>query len=54
MSAGIDFGNGSGFELTGAVVDTNGQIVLGEESIGIALAPQGWIRVDAEGDDLNV
>ena len=54
LSAGIDFGNGSGFELTGAVVDTNGQIVLGEESIGIALAPQGWIRVDAEGDDLNV
>ena len=54
LSAGIDFGNGSGFELTGAVVDTNGQIVFGEESIGIALTPQGWIRVDAEGDDLNV
>ncbi len=54
LSAGIDFGNGAGFELTGAVVDTNGQIVLGEDAMGIVLAPQGWVRVNSEGDDLNV
>lgn len=54
LSAGIDFSNGAAFELTGAVVDTNGQIVLGEESMGIALAPQGWVRVNSEGDELNV
>lgn len=54
LSAGIDFGNGAGFELTGAVVDTNGQIVLGEDAIGIALTSQGWVRVNSEGDDLNV
>ena len=54
ISAGIDFSNGAGFELTGAVVDTNGQIVLGEESMGIALSPQGWVRINSEGDDLNV
>ena len=54
LSAGIDFRNGAGFELSGAVVDTNGHIVLGEDSIGIAITPRGWVRVDSEGDELNV
>lgn len=55
LSAAIDFSNGTGFELTGAVVDVRGQIVLGEESFGIVLdAQNNWVRVDAEGDDLNV
>ena len=54
INAAIDFSNGLGFELDGAVVDAGGQIVLGEEAIGIALTPKGWVRVDAEGDDLNV
>ena len=54
LSAGIDFSNGLGFDLTGAVVDANNQIVLGEDATGIAITPQGWIRVDAEGDDINV
>lgn len=54
LSTGIDFSNGAGFELSGAVVDTNGQIVLGEESMGIAITSRGWARVNSEGDDLNV
>lgn len=54
LSAGIDFSNGAGFDLTGAVVDANGHIVLGEESIGIVNTSTGWARIDAEGDDLNV
>ena len=54
ISAAADFSNGAGFELNGAVVDANGQIVLGEESVGIALTENGWNRVDAEGDDINV
>ena len=54
LSAGIDFSNGLGFDLTGAVVDANNQIVLGEDATGISITPQGWIRVDAEGDDVNV
>ena len=53
ISAALDFSNGLGFELDGAVVDADGQIVLGEEAIGIALTQTGWVRVDAEGDDLN-
>lgn len=54
ISAEINFDNGLGFELEGAVVDSNGLIVLGEEPIGIAFTPKGWVRVDAEGDDLSV
>ena len=54
LSAALDFSNGLGFELDGAVVDADGQIVLGEEAVGIALTPNGWVRIDAEGDDLNV
>ena len=54
ISAALDFSNGAGFELSGAVVDSNGQIVLGEESVGIALTESGWVQVDAEGDDVNV
>lgn len=54
ISAAIDFSNGLGFELDGAVVNADGQIVLGEDSIGIALTPKGWSRVNAEGDDLCV
>ncbi len=53
ISAAADFSNGAGFELEGATVDANGQIVLGEESVGIALIESGWAQVDAEGDDLN-
>ena len=51
--AATDFSNGLGFELEGATVDSKGHIVLGEDSIGIALTKNGWSRVDAEGDDLN-
>lgn len=54
LSATLDFSNGLGFELDGAVVDADGQIVLGEEAIGVALTPTGWVRVNAEGDDLDV
>ena len=54
ISAEIDFSNGLGFELDGAVVDADGQIVIGEEAVGVALTPSGWVRIDAEGDDLNV
>ena len=54
LSAATDFSNGLGFELTGAVVDVNGQIVLGDDAMGIAFTPNGWVRVNAEGDDLNV
>lgn len=54
ISAGIDFSNGAGFELTGAVVDARGQIVLGEDAYGVALSQNNWIRINAEGDDLNV
>ena len=53
IKAAADFTNGLGFEIEGAVVDANGQIVLGEESVGIALTESGWVQVDAEGDDLN-
>jgi|GEM_PF-2363877 len=53
LSAAADFSNGWGFELTGAVVDSKGQIILGEESKGVALSAQGWVRVNSEGDDLN-
>ena len=52
--AATNFSNGLGFELEGATVDSNGHIVFGEESVGIALTENGWARVDAEGDDLNV
>ena len=41
LSAGIDFSNGLGFDLTGAVVDANNQIVLGEDATGIAITTQG-------------
>ncbi len=54
ISAGIDFSNGLGFDLEGAIVGSDGQIVIGEEPIGIALTSSGWVRVDAEGDDLDV
>ena len=53
IKAAADFTNGLGFEIEGATVDANGQIVLGEESVGIALTESGWVQVDAEGDDIN-
>lgn len=53
IKAAADFTNGLGFEIEGATVDANGQIVLGEEAVGIALTESGWAQVDAEGDDLN-
>ena len=54
LCASVDFNNGAGFELYEAVTDKQGRIVFGEESMGVALTPKGWIRVNAEGDDLNV
>ena len=54
LSVTVDFSNGLGFDLYGAVTDTNGNIVLGKESTGVALTPKGWVQVNAEGDDLNV
>ena len=54
ISAALDFNNGLGFELEGAVVGTDGQIILGEDAVGIALTSTGWTRVNDEGDDANV
>ena len=50
----LNFANGLGFDLTNATVDAEGHIVLGEEPIGVALTDRGWVRVDAEGDELDV
>ena len=54
LSACIDFTNGAGFEMDGAVIDTDGQIVLGDKPFGIAFSSTDWVRIDSEGDDLNV
>lgn len=54
LSASIDFTNGRGFELDGAVIDTDGQIMLGDNPFGVVFNGTDWVRVDSEGDDLNV